>query len=145
MMKQIICGLLLISFVGVPIALAASDTTDAKITDYQFASGDWYRQNGIGGNCAKITNTGYVPCTFWVQLSVEDPYGNWYYGDARPVYLQPGETSDWVCSIWDVPINAPLGWYTSEFDLGEAYNYNSGVVYNLDDSQQQPNAFYIAS
>jgi hypothetical protein len=144
-MRWIIHVLLLLSFVVVQSSLATSiETIEAKIADTTFQSGEWYSGTAMGGSCAKIVNTGDTPHTFWVQLSATDPYGKSWWGDAQSVYLQPGETSDWVCSIWDIPNNVPLGSYTASLNVGEEYDYNSAMIYNVDDSQDKPNAFYIS-
>lgn len=143
-MKLIISALLLISLSVMSQSLAMQvSTVDANIVNSEFQSGDWDRGTAMGGNCAKITNTGDTPHTFWIQLSAEDPNGKSWWADARSVYLLPGETSDWVCSIWIIPDNVPLGSYSATLHLAEEYNSDSGIIYNQEDSIDQPNAFNI--
>lgn len=120
-----------------------AQTVDAEIADVTFPAGDWYRQNGQGGACVTVKNTGDVGHLFWVQYTVMDETGYWWEAPYESVYLNPGETSDWTCPIWTIPDDAPYGSYQAELAVWEGYDDNSGSLYNLLDRRDQAGSFTV--
>ncbi len=121
-----------------------AQTVEAEITDATFPTGDWYRQNGQGGACVTVENTGDEGYLFWVQYTVMDETGHWWEAPYESVYLDPSETSDWVCLIWTIPDDAPNGSYQAELAVWGGYDSNSDSLYNLLDRRDQAESFTVA-
>jgi len=142
MKYKLLCGLILLSLVSLQTAYA--ETVSAKITDFYFPNGDWYRGSNQGGANLDVKNTGDVGHLFWVQYSVMDSRGEWYDADLQSVYLNPGEeTNGMITMTWLIPDNAAYGNCQGRFTVWSGFDDNSNSVYNLLDEQDLAGAFRI--